>query len=287
MVSTVFLWAILLASPSSFDLQDDGLKALDQQNYQQARDIFAKLAAADPKDYSAFFNLALAEIGLNQDAPAAEHLKQVLSLKPSLYEADLNLGMLELRDHHPADALPLLQDAVKQKPSNARAQRYLGDALSATGDFSSAANAYRVALAADPKMASAELGLGQALVKQKQIEEAILHYRVAAELDPHLKSYLLEIADALVDANQQDKAIEFLKQFPDNPGAHEELGRIYLAEKRPADAVPEFQTAVTLSPTAPNELALATALMRNGQDAAAQPFSSAQLLKIREISNCG
>ena len=68
-----FYLAALLAANPSFDLQDDGLKALDQQNFTQAEQIFSKLAAADPKDYSAFFNLALAEIGLKRDSQAAEH----------------------------------------------------------------------------------------------------------------------------------------------------------------------------------------------------------------------
>ncbi len=268
MTVPVFILAALLV----IDQQDDGLKALDQQNYQLAQEIFSKLAAADPKDYSAFFNLALAEIGLKQDDKAAEHLKQVLVLKPGLFEADLNLGILELKNQKAADAIPPLREAVKQKPAAARAQRYLGDALLATSDLTGAAEAYRSALTADPKMASAELGLGEVLLKQKQVDEAAPHFRRAAELDPRLKSYLLEIADALMDAKQSDKAVDFLKEFPDNPGAREALGRIYLANNHAADAVTEFQSAVNLAPTAANELALATALMQNKQDEAAKPL---------------
>ena len=276
---SVFLFGVLLTTVAPFDQQDDGLKALDQQNYPLAQEIFAKLAAADPKDFSAFFNLALAEIGLKQDDKAAEHLKQVLVLKPGLYEADLNLGILELRNRHAAEAVPVLRDAVKQKPTAARAQRYLGDALLAANDAPGAAEAYRSALTADPKQASAELGLGQALLKQKQVDEAAPHYRRPADLDPHLKSYLLEIADALLDAKERDKAVEFLKEFPENPGAREELGRIYLADNHPADAVTEFQSAVNLAPTAANELALATALMRNKQDEAAKPLLERAVLQ--------
>ena len=268
MFSLLFLGVLLMSG----DLQDDGLKALDQQNYQQAQEIFAKLAAADPKDYFALFNLALAEIGLKRDRDASEHLKQVLASKPGLYEADLNLGILQLRNHNPAEALPPLRDAVKQKPTAARAQRYLGDALLASDDSKSAAEAYQAALTADPKLASAELGLGQALLKQKQLAEAAPHYRKAADLDPRLKSYLLEIAEALLQSNEREKAVDFLKEFPENPSAHEELGRIYLADNRPAEAVSEFQSAVNLSPTVGNELALATALMRNKQDEAAKPL---------------
>jgi len=267
-----FYLAALLAAGPSFDLQDDGLKALDQQNYTQAEQIFSKLAAADPKDYSAFFNLALAEIGLKRDSQAAEHFKQVLTLKPGLYEAELNLAILQLQNHNAADALPLLRDAAKQKPNTARPQRYLGDALMARDDAPGAADAYRAALAADPKLAAAELGLGQALLRQNQMAAALPHYKQAAFLDPKLKSYQLEIASALAQSGDRDKAIDFLKDFPDDAGAREELGRIYLAANKPGDAVDQFQAAVKLSPTSANQLALATALIRNKEEEAAKPI---------------
>ena len=264
--------ALYFALFLALDLQDDGLKALDQQNFAQAEQIFSKLAAADPKDYSAFFNLALAEIGLKRNSLAAEHFKQVLTLKPGLYEAELNLGILQLQNHDAAQALALLRDAVKQKPNTARPQRYLADALMASGDNAEAAAAYRAALAADPKLAAAELGLGQSLLKQKQVTEALPHYKQAALLDPKLKSYQLEIASARAQSGDRDKAIEFLKDFPEDAGAREELGRIYLAANQPADAVAEFQAAAKLSPTSANQLALATALIRNKQEEAARPI---------------
>lgn len=264
--------AVLLSAAGQNDPQAAGLQALDHQDYQQAEKIFSSIAAADPKDYSAFFNLALAETGLHQDDPAAEHYKQVLALKPGLYEAELNLGILCLRDHRAADAVPLLRNAAKQKPQQARVQRYLGDGLVATGDLTAAAEAYRAALATDPKMAAAELGLGQALVRQGKLDEAAPHYRQAAALNPNLKSYELEIAVAFSKANRADEAIAFLKEFPGDPGAREELGRLYLQSNRPADAVPEFKATVDMSPTPGNRLALATAYLKNNQPDLAEPI---------------
>ncbi|HTU47661.1 MAG TPA: tetratricopeptide repeat protein [Bryobacteraceae bacterium] len=264
--------AVLLSAAGQNNPEAAGLQALDHQDYQQAEKIFSSIAAADPKDYSALFNLALAETGLRQDDAAAEHYKQVLALKPALYEAELNLGILCLRDHRAADAVPLLRDAAKQKPQQARAQRYLGDGLAATGDLTASAEAYRAALATDPKMAAAELGLGQALARQGKLDEAAPHYRQAAALDPNLKSYELEIAVAFSKANRADDAIALLKDFPGDPGAREELGRLYLESNRPADAVPEFKAAVDMSPTPGNRLALATAYLKNNQPDLAEPI---------------
>ena len=168
----------MLIAATLLDQQDDGLKALDQQNYPAGAE---KSSPNWPRPILKTTPLSsiwrLAEIGLKQDDKAAEHLKQVLVLKPGLYEADLNLGILELRDHKPADAIPALRDAVKQKPTSARAQRYLGDAF--WPPTTPLARQRPIALHWLPTRTwqAAELGLGQALLKQKQVADAVPHYR--------------------------------------------------------------------------------------------------------------
>ncbi|MGA8026701.1 MAG: tetratricopeptide repeat protein [Bryobacteraceae bacterium] len=259
-------------SVATQDPQAAGMQALDRENYQQAEQIFSQLAAADPKNYAAVFNLALAETALKKDEQAAEHYKQVLTLKPGLYQTELNLGMLYLRDHRPGDALPLLRDASKQKPDQARPKRYLGDSLLAAGDLAGAADAYRDALAIDPKLAAAELGLGQSLQSQGKLDDALPHYRKASELDPNLQSFLLEMAIAFSKANRPSDAIATLRDFPNDAGAREELGRLYLAGNQPADAVLQFQAAAEMSPTPANRLALATAYLKNNQPNLAAPI---------------
>ncbi len=272
-----YVFRLLLFLPLLFaggqDLsQTAGLQALDRGDYAAAEQIFSKLVAADPKDYSALFNLALAESSLKKDDAAIEHYKQTLTIKPNLYEAELNSGILYLRNHRAADALPLLRDATQQKPKEARPKRYLADSLLATGDWEAAANAYGEALTLDPKLAGAELGLGQSLLHQNKLDEALPRYRQAAQLDPQLKSFLLEIATAFEKADRSNEAMAILKEFPNNAGAREELGRLYLAANQPAAAVEEFQAVVSMSPTSANRLALATAYLKNNQPKLAAPI---------------
>lgn len=276
MFALLFL-AWLPVQAASTGSQAAGLQALDSHDYARAKQIFSKLAAEDPKDYSALFNLALAESALNEDQEAAAHYKQVLTLKPGLFEAELNLGIIDIRDQHAGDAVPVLRDAVKQKPGQARAQRYLGEALLATGDAASAADAFRAALAADPKLAVAELGLGQSLAREGKLDEALPHYQQAATLDANLKSYVLQMAEAFTKAGRTKDAIPLLSEFPNDPGAREELGRLYLAENRPADAIKEFEAAIAAAPTPANRLALATAYLKNNQPDLAAPILEQEL----------
>ena len=120
-MASLVLAALFFGVTPDADLQKSGLQALDRHDYAQAQEAFSKLAADDPKDYSAFFNLALAESGLKKDADAIAHYKQALTLKPGLYEAELNLGILELRSHQSEEAVTQLQDAAKQKPDGSQA----------------------------------------------------------------------------------------------------------------------------------------------------------------------
>lgn len=271
------LFALLVLVPfflagGQTDPQAAGLEALHRGDYQQAEQIFSKILAADPNNYSAFFNLAFAETALKKDDDAADHYKQALALKPGLYQAELNLGMLYLRDHRPSDAIPLLRDASQQKSHEARPKRYLGDSLLTTGDFKGAVDAYLAALAIDPKLAGAELGLAESLAHLGKLDDALPHYRRAASLDPNLKSFLLEASVAFEKGNRPEDAIALLKEFPENPGAREALGRIYLEANRPADAIEQFQAGVALSPTVANKVALATAYLKNNHADLARPI---------------
>ena len=268
------LTAFLLDNPA---LETEGLQALEQRNYTRAEEIFTRILATDPKDYSAHFNLAFAETALQKDEQAIEQYKESLAIKPGLYEAELNLGMVYLRDKRAADAVPLLKDASIQKADQVRPKRYLAESLLAIGEFAAAAEAFKQSLAIDPKSAPAELGLGQSLARQGKLDEALPHYRTAAELDPKLQSYLLELEAAYAKANRPQDAIALLKQFPENPGAREELGRLYLSSKQAALAVLEFKAAVTVSPTPANRLALASAYLQNNQADLAEPILTAAL----------
>jgi tetratricopeptide (TPR) repeat protein len=271
------LAAFFLGVNPDADLQKTGIQALDHGDFAQAQQAFTKLVADDPKDYTALFNLALAESGLKRDGDAVGHYKQVLALKPGLYEAELNLGILLVRTHQDVDAIAQLQDAAHQKPAQARPQRFLAEAFLDKGDYPQAQAAFEGALKIDPKMAVAELGLGQALLHQDKLDEALLHYRQAVAIDPSYKYYYLEIATALTKSNRQAEAVDLLAQFPDDAGAREALGNAYLEMNRPADAVIQYEAATKISPTPANQVALASAYLKNNQPDLAQPILERQL----------
>jgi tetratricopeptide (TPR) repeat protein len=258
------LLAVWLAQ--AVDFSAEGLKALDAQKYDAAVDLFTKAVAADPKDYGARFNLALAYSFLGKDAESIPQYKAVLELKPGLYEAELNLGISLLRSKDAASAAAQLKAAAEQKPKEFRPAYYLADALRDSGALPDAETAYATAIALKPDSAEAEWGLAQTLLREKKLADAEPHFRKAAALNPKYKSYLLELAARLEEDHQTEKAIALYREFPDDPAAREHMGALLLSSGDAASAIVALEAAVAKSPTAGNRVALAEAYLKVKQD---------------------
>ena len=267
----LFLLLALLAQ--STDFSAEGLKALDAQKYEDAVALFSKATSADPKDYSAHFNLALAYSFLNKDPQAIAEYETVLSLHPSLYEAELNLGISLLRTKDATGALPHLKNASEQKPGEFRPKFYLAEALFANGQYMEAEAAYKSALDLNSNSAAGELGLGRSIARQDRLSDAEPHYRKAASLDTSYKDLLLELATSYEENQKPAEAIAIYREFPTNPGAQERLGALLLESGDAAGAITALEFAVSQSPTAANRLALAQAYVKQKQPAKAEPLA--------------
>jgi len=268
------MWACaaLLFFLQTPDYTAEGLKALDGGKYEQAADLFGKAVAADPKDYSAHFNLALSYTMLKRDAESLAEYKKVLELKPGLYEAELNAGILLIRDKQASAAVEYLQHAVDQKPKEFRPRLYWAQALLDSGDAAKAAEQYRAALDLDAKSAAAELGLAHALANQDRLADAVPHFRAAAKLDANYRDGLLELASLYEKNHRNAEAIAIYQEFPDNAAAQEHVGQLLLEIKHSADAIAPLEAAMQKDPTPASRLALATAYLFEKQFAKALPL---------------
>jgi len=220
-------------------LLDQGDKALDAKQYDRAVELYTQAAAADPKDYSAQFDLGLAYSFLGKDTQAIEHYKTALALKPDLAEAQLNLGLSYLRVKDPAAAEPYLESALAARPS-----------------------------------ATAESALARAMARQGNPAAAEPHFRKAMAMDPTRRDDLLELASLYEAAKQPEQAIAIYREFPDRPQAQEHLSVLLSATGHTADATVALEAAVAQSPTEENRMALAEAYVRANQLAKAEPIAA-------------
>jgi tetratricopeptide (TPR) repeat protein len=254
------------------DYTSEGMRALEAGNYGDAVIAFTKVIQADPKDYFAHFNLAMAHTLLHQDAEAVTEFRKTLEIKPKLYEAELNGAMVLMRQKNPGEALPWLEDASNQKPNEFRPRYYLAEAELQTSDYAKAEEDYKRALVLDPKSAGANLGMAQALVQQGRLDDAAPFFRTAAEIQPNYKDYLLQLGTLYEKANRPAEAMAIYKEFPDNPAVRERVGQILMESKKYSDALPQLEEAYQKSPTPENRLELAKGYVLTQQGAKALPL---------------
>src|ERR1017187_3929843 len=260
------MWAIAVALFFlQVDYNTEGMKALDEAKYEVAVQAFIKAIEADPKDYTAHFNLALAYGFLHKDEEGVAEYRKTLELKPGVYEAQLNAGILLMRRQDPVAALPLFESSVEQRPKEFRPRYYLAEAQLQTGALDRSSDLYHLALELDPKSANAELGLAHDLARQGKLPDADPHFRQAASLDPKYRDYLLELASLYEHASQPAEAVKIYGEFPDNAAAQEHLGQLLLENKQYTDAVPRLEAAFGKDPTGANRAALAAAYLFAGQ----------------------
>ncbi|HXS96156.1 MAG TPA: tetratricopeptide repeat protein [Candidatus Limnocylindrales bacterium] len=264
--------ALVLFLVQSPDYTAEGLKALDQNNFQAAAEAFQKAVAADPRDYFAHFNLALADSALHKDADAIAEYRKTLELKPKLFEAELNAGILYMRQKDPASALPLLTDAAAQKSNDYRTRYFLAEAQLQTGDAADAQAGYALALTLDPKSAAAEMGLARALVAEGKLDDAAPHYRRAAQLQASYRPALLELAGLYEKNHQPEQALALYREFPDDAAAQQRVAALMVAANRYEDALPALEGAYAKDASEHNRLALAQAYLLAGHRDKALPL---------------
>jgi tetratricopeptide (TPR) repeat protein len=265
-------WILALCFLQTADHNSEGMKALDSRNYEAAAAEFRKAIEADSQDYSAHFNLALADSFLRRDEEGIAEYRKALEIKPHLYEAELNAGILLLRQKDAAGAAPLLSDAASQKPKEFRPLYYLAESQLALGQAAEAQASYTQALEIDPKSAASELGLARAMARQDKLDEAAPHYRQAAALDPRNREWLLELAGFYEKDKKIEEALAIYREFPENAGAQERAGELALDRKQYTDAIPPLEAAYSREPSQANRVGLAMAYLFAGQLPKALPL---------------
>lgn len=270
------MWFLLLALlAQSANLVDDGGKALDAKQYDRAIQLFTQAAAADPRDYTAQFQLALTYSLLGRDADAIPHYQAALALKPGLYQAELNLGLSLVRTNDPAAAIPHFRAAAEQKPKEFTPALHLAQSLYATHRYPEAEAAFRAAIALDARSAAAESGLAMSLARQNRADDAAPHFQQAFVLDRSYRAGFVELARLYEASGRTAEAITFYRMFPDNPVALERLGVLLTAAGQLPEAIQALEAVHEKMPTDARRLDLIQAYVKNKQPEKALPLLDA------------
>jgi tetratricopeptide (TPR) repeat protein len=121
-VAAGLIFALLLlcgrafAQPSNGTQMDAALRALSEERYSEARDLFAALVAADPRNPLALHGQGLALLQLGEPAKALPVLEKAATLGVPDRSLVINLASAQLKTRNTMRAVKLLRDHLAANP---------------------------------------------------------------------------------------------------------------------------------------------------------------------------
>lgn len=234
-----------------------GVEAHRQKNYETAIAEFRKATQTDPHFAQAFLNLGEEYMRTHDYTDAIPAFKHVLELQPGTEEADLQLGYALLSQGFAVEAIPHLE--------RVHAIEALGIAEIETGQYEQAIGNLSAALANRPNDPDLLFYLGRAggLLSKRAIDTLEEAYPDSARGHQAMAENYLVLRQMPQAEGEYQAA---LKQRPDIPGLHLELGIVYANSAQWNKAEEEFRTEVRMRPgDAESSYRLGSALLQEGK----------------------
>jgi tetratricopeptide (TPR) repeat protein len=183
-------------------------------------------------------------------SPPASHPHWQKPLRLHAVSARTTIGIALARQQRWQEAAEQYQLALTINPNHLDAINGLAEALLRQGAFDEAAARYRDYLKSRPNDAGALSNFGVALVGSGHLDDAIAAFRQAASLDPGQGER--HLANALFDKGDMEQALVHARQAvaarPDDPWAHDVLGRALAVHGQYDEAMAQFERALRIDP---------------------------------------
>jgi putative PEP-CTERM system TPR-repeat lipoprotein len=262
------------------------LSRLDLQEHkpEAAKQRFEKLLEKDKNNYGAMASLG--ELAMLQKHPdeATSWFEKGSNANPEAVLPAIKLGTHYLHTNQAPKALSLARKFLVANPTNADLLELQGQAQVATKDPSGALETYSKLVNVLPKSAAAQLRLAGVHMMLKNDAAATDDLKRAVEMQPEFmpaRMAQIELAvrsghpdDALAKARQIQKLNEKL------PVGYAVEGDVLLAQNKPAQALPAYEKALSLSQSPELLVKVVQVMSMSGKGKEAQA-RAAQWLKDR------
>ena len=227
--------------------------------------LYAQTLAAEPDDYRLHDALGLAYWIRGESKGAEREWRETLRLEPNSVQTLDSLGALYAQQRRFDQAMPLLEQALRLNPNDADAHLNLGAAYAETGKLDRAEEHFRTAVLRSPMNFNGHNLLGKLYFDSNRLGEAEQQFRQSLQCEPNLAAYdhLGYIYVQWGDRDRAEKAFKAaLAMDSKDNHAHFNLGLIYAATRRDAQALEELQAALAADPKNPEILSALEKLQR-------------------------
>ena len=191
------------------DLNESGIQALKNNNFQLAVELLQRVVQQEPKHKTAWNNLGRAYLGLNQNDQAIAALQKQIEINPYDQYAYNNLGMAYEAQLKYDDAIQQFQKQIEINPLDPFAHGSLGELLVRQKKFAEAVPELEKAVGLQPQNPLLLISLGQSYIATNQTEKGMAAFDKAISLAPVPVTWN-NIAYSLAEQNVQlDRADKY------------------------------------------------------------------------------
>ena len=241
----------------------------DLGEFERAISEYRKAIALNPNSPIIFNRLGVAYSELKQYDAALDAYKSALALSPMTAEPHYNIGLVYLKKGDLPHALKAFKRAIAIDAEWGDAYTGLGEVYLKQGDFGQAIRAYKQATRLNPNgNPSAILGLSKVYARQERWEDAITAVEKAIEIHTDNTEAHYQLAQIYIKRGEKKKATAamaffkvlrqtdpllkeaeiWVKRHPNDARGYNNLGIVYLARRRPEDAIANYKHAISLAP---------------------------------------
>lgn len=170
-------------APASSAKVQQGIDAIQRQDFAAAKNLLLEAQSAAPKDAQAAFYLGVACEGLGDLGCAEQQYRKAHELDPALVDASANLSAILVDAGKTKEALPVIEQGLKVAPKHPELLVNHAIALEAQGQREQALSAYGKAVAARPDAPDLRLAYAELLMSSDQRAQALEQVREAAKTD--------------------------------------------------------------------------------------------------------
>lgn len=177
---------------------NDGVRAMQEHNFQKARDAFEKILAKDPKYKGAHLNLGVVQASQGNMDVAVEEFRKEEQNSPDDARPYQVVASYLTQLGKTDEAIEQWRKLLKVDPENRTAATALGGLLYRSGKYAEAVTALEQIVKSAPT-SNLRLQLGQAYLKTGQNGKAVESFRTALENDSDKPETLNDVAYSLAE----------------------------------------------------------------------------------------
>ena len=255
MKNAIWTFIILIFNILNISAQtlQEGIRLMENENYNAALQVFSKLNATDPKNPIYPYYIGEVHYALENFDAAATSYNAGLAISSKCDECRIGLGRLDLDKGKIAEAKKHFESALKGNAKNHKILSMVGDAwLYGQKAYPDEALEYFIkARDLDPKVARYWTHLGDAQYAKKDLGSAMTAYETAIEKDKNDPETYVKMARIWGASKKYDLGIEKLEiaiaMKPDYALAYKELYEQLIKNKNFSKVLPVLEKYVSLT----------------------------------------